>query len=96
MTVCIGALCDNRKTAVLASDRMWTEESMLYYEFEPAEPKIECAGGKWFVATAGSVIAPDRLLKEFKDFLSTVNVDDGLTIADKLAEIFQNSDGCYK
>ena len=41
MTVCIGALCENRKAVVLISDRMWTERGTLYYEFEPDESKIE-------------------------------------------------------
>lgn len=63
MTVCIGALCDCRKTVVMISDRMWTEQSILYYEFEPEESKIEKLSESAAVASAGSVVLPNKIIK---------------------------------
>jgi len=69
MTVCIGALCENRKAVVLVSDRMWTERSTLYYEFEPNESKIERIHPKAAVATSGGVVLPDKIIKSTKKYV---------------------------
>ena len=70
MTVCIGALCENRKAVVLVSDRMWTERGTLYYEFEPDESKIEKIHPHAAVATSGGVVLPDRIIKLAKSYIS--------------------------
>jgi len=40
MTICIGVICENRKKAIFASDRMLTSPG-LSIEFEHDEPKYE-------------------------------------------------------
>ncbi len=70
MTVCIGVLCENRESAVLVSDRMWTEKGVLYYEFEPDESKIEQIHSHAAVATSGGVVLPDRIIKLSKTYIS--------------------------
>ena len=39
MTICIGVICENRRKAIFASDRMLTSPG-LSIEFEHDEPKI--------------------------------------------------------
>ncbi len=70
MTVCIGALCENRRAVVLVSDRMWTERGILYYEFEPDESKIERIHPHAAVATSGGVVLPDRIIKLARSYIS--------------------------
>ncbi|RLI79389.1 hypothetical protein DRP07_10190 [Archaeoglobales archaeon] len=70
MTICIGLLCENRKSVVLVSDRMWTESSILYYEFEPDESKIEKLFHRAAVATSGGVTIPSRVIKLTKGYIA--------------------------
>lgn len=80
MTVCIGAICDNGKTIVIASDRMWTQQ-YLSVEFEHAGSKITDIGDCCVLTTAGSVVAPTKLIENTKNDVTKKKIYDISEIA---------------
>lgn len=72
MTICIGAICDKYKAAVVASDKMVT----AWYppiEFEHDTPKIEELSDTCVALTAGSALAHTELFREVKSDLATIS-----------------------
>ncbi len=64
MTVCIAALYDNGKGAVLASDHMITANIPIGYEFENEESsKIQPLNDKTYVLSAGNVLFGDEIVQ---------------------------------
>jgi len=62
MTICIGAIAENRKKAVFAADRMVTS-TQLSVEFEHDEEKFETLSPKCVALTAGEVLAPTEFFR---------------------------------
>ena len=63
MTICIGTLCEDRKYAVVASDRMLTNPA-LSVEFEHDEPKYTILSTRCIALTAGEALPPTELCRE--------------------------------
>ena len=60
MTICIGAICQEPKCVVMASDAMITSEH-LSIEFEHTASKLERLSSNCVVATAGDALAYTEL-----------------------------------
>lgn len=63
MTICIGTLCEKRKTAIFAADRMLTNP-ILSVEFEHDEPKYQVLTKTCVALTAGEALVPTELCEE--------------------------------
>ena len=64
MTVCIAALYENGKGAVLASDHMITANIPIGYEFENDETsKIYALNDDTYVLSAGNVLFGDQIVQ---------------------------------
>lgn len=63
MTICIGTLCEKRKNAIFASDRMLTNPT-LSIEFEHDEPKWQKLSKTSVALTAGEALPPTELCRE--------------------------------
>lgn len=87
MTICIGAICENRSKGVVASDRMVTER-ILSIEFEHDEPKFESLANRCIVLTAGEALSPTDIFRAVKPQIEpSLKISD---IAQKIAEAFIN------
>lgn len=87
MTICIGALCENRTKGIVASDRMVTE-SRLSIKFEHDEKKFESLSDTCVALTAGEALSPTELFRTVK---SEIEDSSKLSdIAEKVAEAFRN------
>lgn len=64
MTICIGVVCQNRKRAIFASDRMLTSPG-LSVEFEHNEPKFEKLSLTCVGLSAGEANSGDITRKPF-------------------------------
>ena len=69
MTICIGALCDNGKGVVVATDRMLTNQ-ILSVEFEHPAAKITQLTPTCVALTAGNAIAHTELLRSVQERVS--------------------------
>lgn len=69
MTICIGAICEERKKAVFALDRMLTSRE-LSLEFEHDERKIDEISDTCVALTAGEALAPTKLFRDVKAKIS--------------------------
>ena len=72
MTICIGAICDEYKAVVVASDKMVT----AWYppiEFEHDTPKIEQLSDTCVALTAGSALAHTELFRQVKSDLAIIS-----------------------
>ena len=69
MTICIGALCDNGKAAVVAMDRMLTAE-VLSIEFEHPGNKLTRITDNCVALTAGNALGYVELFRAVKDELT--------------------------
>jgi len=87
MTICIGALCEDGKAAVVAGDRMLTNAA-LSTEFEHPERKITPLAEGCVALSAGSALAHTELLREV---VAAVSGQKSPSIA-KVTEIVK---GCY-
>lgn len=65
MTICIGAICDNKSKVIVASDRMITA-SYPPVEFEHGIPKMEKISNTCVALTAGSALAHTELFRDAK------------------------------
>ena len=81
MTICIGVLCDNRKKAVVAADRMVTAGDV---EFEQDLLKIERITDACSVLSAGSALRQVDLLRRTRAALSSRR---DTTVNDVVAEV---------
>ena len=63
MTICIGTLCEKRKVAIFASDRMLTNPT-LSVEFEHDEPKYQLLSKNSVLLTAGEALPPTEMCRE--------------------------------
>lgn len=61
MTICIGAICEERKRAIIISDRMITDEE-LSIEFEHQESKILPLSNNCVAVTSGSALFFQEIL----------------------------------
>ena len=87
MTICIGAICENRSKGVIASDRMVTER-MLSVEFEHDEPKFEILSNNCIALTAGEALPPTELFRAVKlQIQESSKIKD---MAEAVAETFRN------
>ena len=75
MTVCLGMICENGDSIVVASDRMWTQK-YLSVEFEYGEPKIDKLNDCCVLTTAGSVIAPTGMIENSKSVIKKKRMSD--------------------
>jgi len=88
MTVCIVALFDNGKGAVLSSDHMITANIPIGYEFEnEATSKIHALTDNSYALFAGDVLAGDQIVKAAR---ATIAVK-GLQYVEEIAEIVQQA-----
>ena len=60
MTICIGGICNNARTVILAADSMLTNEA-LSIEFEHPTKKMTCLGDRCIALTAGDALAHTEL-----------------------------------
>ena len=86
MTICIGAICENRSKGVIASDRMVTNR-MLSIEFEHDEPKFEILSDNCVALTAGEALAPTELFRAVKPKIQ--DSPDIKDIAEAVAQAFR-------
>jgi len=73
MTICLGAICDNKKQIILASDRMITVGFPFNIEFEPSIAKSEKVTEKCMVLTAGSALASTDLFRNVRTNLANIS-----------------------
>lgn len=88
MTICIGVLCENRRYAVVASDRMLTNP-ILSVEFEHDEPKYEILSNTCVALTAGEALPPTELCREVILRVSRLTSPRINKISDTLCEEFR-------
>src|SRR5947209_7213651 len=69
MTVCIGAICENRRAAVLASDRMVTVET-LCLEYDGVT-KTEPMSNRVLVASSGTLTDSTSILARARDLIGS-------------------------
>lgn len=70
MTVCIGAICDNGRTIVVAADRMFTSPPPVNIEFESDESKIERFLDGILVLPSGNTAIVTEILEAAKEAMS--------------------------
>lgn len=85
MTVCLGTICENGTSVIVASDRMWTQK-YLSVEFEYGEPKIDNIGECCVLTTAGSVIAPTELIENSKSDIEKKKISEISKISEVVKE----------
>jgi hypothetical protein len=68
MTVCIGALCQAGKAAIVASDRMVTSHYPPV-EFEHTEPKIKQLYGSCVMMSSGFALRPGEIINKLQAVL---------------------------
>lgn len=88
MTICIGTLCEDRKCAVVASDRMLTNPA-LSVEFEHDEPKYEILSTRCVALTAGEALPPTELCREVISKVSELTSPKINKIANTVCEEFR-------
>jgi hypothetical protein len=71
MTICIGAICDDNKAVVIASDRMITSTYPLI-EFEHSRSKTTQISNSCIALTAGDALANAELFRKVKGVTSSV------------------------
>lgn len=72
LTICIGALCENSKMVVIASDRMITA-TYPPIEFEHGIPKLEIICPTCIVLTAGDALAHADLCRDVRGKVSILS-----------------------
>jgi hypothetical protein len=86
MTVCVGAICEDGNTAVLASDRMVTS-SFPPIEFEHTKRKIFPLTEYTVALTSGNALKPIKIIPKIKTSLG--KNPDVESIAEKAKELYQ-------
>lgn len=84
MTVCIAAMCADRKALVMAADRMLTVGSVSM-EFEHEKPKIEELLGDSVVLSAGDALLGSEILSATRTALRNQPSIDATACGDQLA-----------
>ena len=85
MTICIGVICEERKKAIVALDRMLTSRA-LSVQFEHDETKFDQLSDTSLALTAGEALTPTKL---FRDVRSKVKPTSSLSdICDIVKEVF--------
>lgn len=77
MTVCIAAICENGKTAIIISDRLFTAEGPLFLEFEHSTPKIIRLTNNCAAAISGDIATSTELFE-----LARPKIDENATVSD--------------
>jgi len=85
MTICIGVVCQNRKRAIFASDRMLTSPG-LSVEFEHNEPKYENLSPTCVGLSAGEAMPVTELFDEVRKIVSSKASPTIKEIADLVSE----------
>jgi hypothetical protein len=85
MTICIGVVCQNRKRAIFASDRMLTS-SGLSVEFEHNEPKYETLSSTCVGLSAGEAMPVTELFDEVRKTVASKASPTIKEIADLVSE----------
>lgn len=85
MTICIGAICDDGESVIMASDRMWTNER-LSIEFEYPESKIESLSPTCFATVAGVVVLPTELFERVREMVDKKGIRNIAEIANLIKE----------
>jgi len=88
VTICIGTICEERKKAIIVSDRMITDED-LAIQFEHPQSKILPLSNNCVAVTSGSAFffqeILDSVIAEFKNKSPKISY-----IAEKVAESYSN------
>lgn len=69
MTVCVGAICNEGDTVIVASDRMMTA-TMPPIKFEHTKPKIFPISNSCVALTAGNALLPVEIIPQIKALLT--------------------------
>ena len=85
MTICIGVVCENRKKAIFAGDRMLTSP-VLSVEFEHNEPKYEFLSQTCVGLSAGEAMPVTELFDEVRKRVATKASPAIREIADLVSE----------
>lgn len=90
MTVCIAALYENGKGAVLASDHMITANIPIGYEFENDETsKIYALNDDTYVLSAGNVLFGDQIIQSSRKTIAVENLEYVREMADIVKTKYQ-------
>jgi len=85
MTVCIGAVCEDGKMVIVATDRLWTNP-YLSIEYEYPEPKIERLSFNCVAAIAGSVVLPTEAFERVREEIGRKGIGNISEIAHSVKE----------
>lgn len=89
MTVCIGAICNDGGTAILASDRMVTGQYPPI-EFEHTRPKIYNLTKSCAALSAGNALKPIEIIAKTKSLLEEMGKPPNIElIVEKMKEVYQ-------
>jgi len=88
MTVCIGAICNNRQAAVVASDRMVTSH-LPPIEFEHTKSKIFELTEYCLALVAGNALKPIELIPKIRAKLTKTKNPNIEFIAENIKELYQ-------
>jgi hypothetical protein len=92
MTVCIAALCDNRESLIMVSDKMITNNSgAMSYEYESqCVSKIqELIANELYILTAGSVISAEQIINRSRGSICADTKTPFAQKADFIAHCYQ-------
>ncbi len=90
MTICIAAISENGKHAVMISDKMITIEDPFNIQYEPRDSgKIDEISSGIYALTAGSALYFTDMLKEVKKRISHIQDPTVEQVAQNVAEVFK-------
>lgn len=96
MTVCIAALYENGKGAVLVSDRMITASIPIGYEFENDEAsKIHALNDDAYVLSAGNMLFGDQIIQSSRKTIAGENLEYVREMADIVKTKYQTFRSAY-
>ncbi|MCK4385992.1 MAG: hypothetical protein KAW52_06985 [candidate division Zixibacteria bacterium] len=88
MTICIGAICEQSSSLILATDSMLTNEG-LSIQFEHPTKKMTSLSDSCIALTAGDALAHTELFNMVQDEITKLKAPSVLEIVDKIKECYQ-------
>ncbi len=89
LTIIVGAICSGGKSAIVAADRMLTQEG-LSVEFETLEPKIEEITKSCVVMTAGDALIKHEILQSAKASIGSSAISQIPQLVEEIKKAFVN------
>lgn len=90
MTICIGIICKDNSSLILAADSMLTNR-VLSIQFEHATKKMTCLSDNCVALTAGDALAHTELFNKVQKEIGRLKSPSTTEIVDKIKECYQIS-----